>query len=458
MSQEIKFLSLQKPELTYEVAIRGDTPANNVTELRKQISKLGPSFPSEDVLASCFDPSDDIKGVSESIGRLDSAVDQLLVTPTDKGLIGRSMNLSKHISFRLCRIDCSSSLELQSTLRKVIDCYDKIKTVLDSPNFFQKSSAVSSLTEDGNINSSPQQILVSCNHGSNDFSSIKFNGKTCVRQFITLVKDFIQCRKISFDKLIAHGTEVFTDDALHWFRHIKTQIGTWDELCARLIADFGPPDFDYRFLDEIKARTQGERENITIYLAIMNAMFSQLNYEMSDEQKLEILLHNIRPCYADVLASAGSISSIDQLQSLCRNYESIQCRISQFREPPKVTSYTLAPTFAYTSPSTSFTTNKYNSYNNNKQFNNQNNFNKKFTTNYNPNKSESPNNNLEQNVRPVYAVDKVRKFCPRCRVDSHNLRNCTAERKIVCFRCGKPEVRFHECPDCQGFDNSQTKN
>lgn len=279
-----------------------------------------------------------------------------------------------------------------------------------------------------------------------------------MRQFITLVKDFIQCRKITFDKLIAHGTEVFTEDALHWFRHVKSQLQTWDQLYARLISDFGPPDFDYRFLFEIRSRTQGERENITIYIAIMNAMFSQLSTEMSDEQKLEIILHNIRPCYADVLASAGSISSIDHLQSLCRNYESIQCRISQFREPPKVTSQTLAPVFAYTSPSTNFSTNRYNNYNNPKPFNNQTNYSKKFTTGYNPNKSDSPSDNLEHNMRPVYALDKIRKFCPRCRVVSHNLRNCTAERKIVCFRCGKPDVRFHECPDCQGISNSQSKN
>lgn len=153
MSLEIKFLSLQKPELTYEVAIRGDVPASSVTELRRQISKLGPSFPSEDVLSSCFEPEDDIKEVSESLSRLELAVKQLLLTPTDKGLIGRSINWCKHISFRLCRIDCTSTLELQSSLRKVTDRYDKIKAILDDPKYISKSIVNSAVIDDMNTNS-----------------------------------------------------------------------------------------------------------------------------------------------------------------------------------------------------------------------------------------------------------------------------------------------------------------
>lgn len=42
MPLPVKFLSLQKAELEYEVGIRGTTPWSTVQELRKQIAKVGP--------------------------------------------------------------------------------------------------------------------------------------------------------------------------------------------------------------------------------------------------------------------------------------------------------------------------------------------------------------------------------------------------------------------------------
>lgn len=59
MAYPIKYLSLQKSELEYEVAVRGETPANTVAELRRQICKLSQLFLSEDILCSHLDPLDD---------------------------------------------------------------------------------------------------------------------------------------------------------------------------------------------------------------------------------------------------------------------------------------------------------------------------------------------------------------------------------------------------------------
>lgn len=59
MSHKIKYLSLQKPKLLYEVSIRGCTPADNVQELRKQVEKLSQTIPSEDILEAGLDFDDD---------------------------------------------------------------------------------------------------------------------------------------------------------------------------------------------------------------------------------------------------------------------------------------------------------------------------------------------------------------------------------------------------------------
>lgn len=76
-------------------------------------------------------------------------------------------------------------------------------------------------------------------------------------------------------------------------------------------------------------------------------MFSRLGKAMNDEDKLEILLHNIRPCYASTLSSVNEIKNIEQLKGLCQNYENIQSRLTQFHEPPKMSADTVAPEFVY---------------------------------------------------------------------------------------------------------------
>lgn len=63
-------------------------------------------------------------------------------------------------------------------------------------------------------------------------------------------------------------------------------------------------------MSEIRSRTQGDTENITFYLAIMDGMFLRLSKKLSDEEKLEILLHNVRPHYATILAAAFLIIKI----------------------------------------------------------------------------------------------------------------------------------------------------
>lgn len=467
MSNDIKFLSLQKTELAYEIEIRGETPAATVQELRKQIVKLVQLFPSEDILESHYGPIEDITAVEDSLTKVDKNLKTLLSTP-DKNLYDRTNNLLNHIYHRLNRIDCSDQPESLPACGESMKRFQRLRSQLLT------IKPHSSITFP-DVPENPTHTTVSCDRSlTSDLSKLKFNGKTCVRAFILRVTDFIKARNIPSSKIFSFATEIFTDDALHWFRSIQDNVTTWEGVCDRLRDDFSQFDYDYRFLTEIRARTQGERENITIYLSIMSSMFSQLDRKLSNEDMLEILLHNIRPCYANVLTSNPDIKDIDTLRTICKNYEKVHARLSQFREPPKISSETLAPECAYSHASTSTV--------NNKPFkpNYQNHYNQSYLQQrytkshsyYKPNNNSNHNKFTESSppdnhcgsvdlLQPVETIisGPIRKFCPRCRVDTHNLRNCTAERKIVCFRCHKPGFRFPECPDCQKPSASgETKN
>lgn len=451
----VKYLSLQKSELEYEVRIRGATPASSVEDLRKQIIKLSKEFPSEYILESPLEARQDLQGCLEVLTKIQANLD---VPDPSTPILMRTHNMLNHLYNRITRITRGDDVkrEYDDVLKEYNSLSTKYKA-LQAAKPIQGTS--SSLSSSEPVSSAPEiqnLISVTCDRSGADLAKLKFNGKTCVRSFIQRVDEFIEARNIPFSKILSYCTEIFQDDALHWYRAMKSKVSSWNELAVLLRKDFDKSDYDYRLLSEIRLRTQGERENITIYLSIMNGMFSRLSRRPSEADQLEILLHNIRPCYASTLASAGAIGDIDSLQALCRNYENVQACCSQFQEPPRVTSDTVAPEFAYTKES-----NKNNKFNNN-NFNKQN---YTQTSNYNKNygykqqnysNQHSHNRNQQQNFVHAVQANMTQHFCPRCRSHTHHIRQCRASREVFCFKCGLKDVRTPDCPVCT--KNRETKN
>lgn len=476
MAYAIKFLSLQKAELEYEVELRGGT-GESVQDLRKQIVKLASQLPSEDILESHLDPGDDLKCVHDSLLKSQSNLKNLKIK-FDKNHFSRTETLLHHIYHRINRI--TSISEVADTYKVCLSNFQSQYKELSAlrPSTSQIKASTSSSTE---CAVEANAITVTCERNlSSEISKVKFTGNTCVRSFILKVEEYVLSRGISYDKILALGFEIFEGDALHWYRYNKHKIQSWSDLRQLLMKDFTASDHDYRLAADIHSRTQGVHENITIYLAIMHGMFSGLSKPLSESEKLDILIHNIRPCYAGVLAASPNIDSIETLQAVCRNYEDIQSRFSHFHEPPKETSSTFASQFVYKGPSSSngysyktnnqqfknnYTNQKYNTYQGNTQQSKN-----TFTNSKYMNDSGSLNDSRNSNAGgynrnktiPIAAVSKssgTPQFCPRCRSDTHSLANCTQERFLVCFKCGKKDVRFPECPDCNPVGNqASTKN
>lgn len=440
MSRTIKFLHLQKAELKYEVTIRGEIQAHTVLELRRQVCKLTQIYPSDDIADSCLDFSEDCEGVMESLKKVRSNLDSLTSVP-DEGLGHRTQSLLNHLYHRIRRVEqpeLAEHVSLWKSLKGNFDDYcaqfvkiSKLRADTNPDTFYMADDMAKATSNLNNL-----KVTVHCDRGlSSDVSKLRYDGKACVRSFIQKLEEFRLSKNVPDDKLMSLAYEIFTGDALHWFRAVTDEIDTWESLVTKLRYDFDIFDYDYRMLTEIRNRTQGETENIIVYLSIMKGMFSRLSTPMVEKDQLEILLHNIRPCYDNVLANCSEIESIQKLQQLCRNFEQIKARSANFREPIASSSKTLAPEFAYNAPS------KIESRN--------------FNTNYKPyldNASKS-----HANTNKVFAVSNA-KFCYRCRVDTHSMRECSAPRDVVCFKCGKKNVRSPECPDCNGTKISLQKN
>lgn len=440
-SYPIKFLLLQKSELMYEVTIRGEVPSNTVVELRRQVTRLTQKYPSEEILDSCLEFSDDLEGVKESMDKVKANI-ELLRSNYQDTLAMRVRTVLNHIYYRFKRILTPEAPELITSLESLMQSFDKAYSEfleLEQKAIPRASSSKALVTPE-NI-----AISVTCDRGiSTDVSKLKFDGKSCVRAFIQRVEEVRIAKGVPEEKMLCAVTEIFTGDALHWYRSVKDNVLSWDELILQLKQDFDVDDYDYRMVSEIRNRTQGESENITIYLSIMEGMFFRLSRRFSEEDKLEILLHNIRPCYSSVLATCPYVKSIHQLKTLCRNYERIKARSDNFREPPAITSDTLAPEFSYQVAKPPNKTNNFKSNNNNSRYN---------YNSYSNSKQSSfskPDNDVK-----VQAITSDQ-YCYRCKSDSHSMRGCKADRVIICFKCGMKDVRTPECPKCN--PKEQAKN
>lgn len=442
----IKYFLLNKNELSYEVLIRGEEPASTVLGLRKQINKIILLVPDDDIMDSGLPISDDCEGVIISIKELGTKVNNLH-DKYDDNLFQRTMALHNHVYYRLKRLDKSDT----SFVSQIKSLYKEFELISNKLMSLNKSVSYPSATTDqsaSSSNDSSQTITVHCDHSNTAELKIKYDGKSCVHAFVQRMNEYKTVRNLPSKKLLMFAADIFTGNALHWYRSVRDSIKDWDELIAQLVEDFSPVDYDYRLMSEIRNRTQGDQESIIIYLAIMSELFSRLTKQLSEQDKLEILLHNIRPCYSAVLASCiTGIESIALLRKLCLNYEKIQCLTSQFREPPKINNSTLAPDLAYVR-----TENKqqfYKSYDN-------------YSKPYN-NPTTHRHTNSYSSGAPVAAVesasiDAVNKhtFCPRCRSSDHSLRQCKKERYPICFKCGLKDFTFPNCPNCH--PNSSTKN
>lgn len=414
MAENINFLSLQKSELEYEVSLRGQTPADTVLELRKQIIKLSKEYPSETIALSHLPSSEDLKGVVSVLDKSQKNINSLKIK-FEKNLFSRTEGFLNHVYHRLNRID----IDDDDTDAILSDCKINFESQMREIRSLSPSCEASI-----SVNDLQKAIMgLSVEHNRTpDFSKLKFNGKTCVRAFIQKVDEFVEARGISHEKLLSFGYDIFTDDALHWFRCIKPKVDSWSQIVDALKTDFSPHDFDYQFLSEIRSRFQGETENITIYLSIMDGMFSRLTKPLPEVERLEIITHNIRPCYANALASVWPILDIDTLKAICQNFEKVQCQFKKFNEPSAPTSSTLAPEFAYKGKSSASA----------------------FVV-------KSDNKSLNDTVKPrsfVSAVASANVYCPRCRSNSHSLKACKQPRIIICFKCGKQGVRTPDCTKC----------
>lgn len=455
--EKIHFLLLNKDELSYEVQIRGEKPLTTVHELRQQISRLGKIKLSSAIKSSCLTFEDDLKGVTASLIKLGAYMDDLDSEYSDK-LYQKSNNLANHIHNRLFRIQ---STEDSKGLKQVLQCKNMLdeyklslreakpqshtdvppqSTPTHTPSHHNSLSNEEWSLPRATLTQNTPTINVQCNNRSwqDRLGRLRFDGRSCVREFLTSLEEFQLANNISGVDLVRTAHILFVDDALRWFRTIKNQSLTWEEIISRLKDDFDVSGYNDRLMNEIESRKQQPSEPCINYITNMCSLMDKLDDPLREISKLKFILRGIQPQYTTAMLGKQPISSIEELKTFCKTYDEM---IVSFR----------GNILESSQQSNSINSSPYTINNHSNNPVSANNFNKSNFRNSNSN---------SQNKFNRYNFQKVNgsQSCFKCGAFDHISSKCQFHNSIRCQGCGKRGTDRNNCSSCRNNTKEHSKN
>lgn len=434
---------LNKPEILYELKLRNQQVSTTQTadDLRTLLTNIlsNPESPSP-LTKSPNDLATDVQDITKCIKLIENCI---LSFPHRQTKIPTYL---AHTRSRLNLIDLDSDLTADqlSQLNSLSNELAQLNIQYSSLTATPSNSAYHS-AESVQVNSTPlsyfntltdKLLSISDGRHTNDFKRFIFKGEGCPRDFIQKIEEFATVRNITEKTLYNHIYDILSGIALDWFRARKDSIKDWTSFRNQLTTDFEITDYDYTLKKQIDNRKQGPKERVIIYFSHMESLFSKLKEPLSEKEKINILLRNLQPQYS-LRMSQTDLTSLNALIESCKFTE----RLLQVNNHSQLTTssyyppYTRTQTFnshakTYTSPPAHSS-----------------------TTEATPFIPEYPFSN-----KPIYPIkvqnetNLPRFTCPRCRVNTHLLENCTNPQK-VCYRCGKKDFIFSNCPNCQKSKN-----
>lgn len=109
--------------------------------------------------------------------------------------------------------------------------------------------------------------------------NLRYDGIASVNDFLDRIEELRRSRGVSKTQLLRSAAELFSKDALLWFR--TNQFSSWDDLVRKLRDSFQP--YDYGIWEELRRRTQGAQERVIIFIASMEQLFNRLSIKPTEE-------------------------------------------------------------------------------------------------------------------------------------------------------------------------------
>lgn len=239
--------------------------------------------------------------------------------------------------------------------------------------------------------------------------------------FLDRVEELRASRHLEKKELFESAVELFSGNALLWFRSIRSTVQDWDSLVALLKSEFLPTDYVDHIWEKIRNRVQMTSEPVHIYIASMENLFTQLGQYVAESTKVKYIKKNLLPPYVQQLA-LFPINSVRELSAQCKKIEEtiITSRNSRTSVNRVITSIGR--------PENDLNFETSGSQNRKENVSSNSNYRSSLPGSSNSRKSVS---------RQV--------TCWNCNQLNHTHRDCKAVRNVFCYRCGKPGFTSKTC-------------
>ena len=445
----LKCKSLRKTELEFEIIIRNGKLLQTVEENRQLLRDLLHIDP---VKTFTFDPLSK-KDIFNSLLRLKSDIKSIKSNPES---INREIFEENYNSIdRRFRITTQMPLELQGMWELVQESWQTFverslgitgqptvsdpivqsaTTQISEPSVSGENKGTPESNDENLKNTTTLDNLIASKISSTietqahgrfvDISKLQlsYNGNSCVFEFLERIGELAISRSISETALLRGLPELLSGSALMWYRQVRDSITSWDHFQQILKNKFQPEDYQFRLSKQIYIRTQSKHETVADYFFTMHTLFSRLARPMPEDQRLEILLRNVRPVYSNQFG-LNVLDSVEKLQSFCERLEQNHMRSKFFCEPPV--------DFLSTGPTHSGRVETAIESSGSRQ---------------SPEKKE--NNVNKSRVFAVRSFGKKR-TCLRCDTNDHPFWECPRKDQIICFKCKAPGEKAPTCSNCK---------
>lgn len=265
--------------------------------------------------------------------------------------------------------------------------------------------------------------------------NVRFQPGDSVFTFLERIAECRGASDISDEEMLTALPEILKGTALLWFRNNKYRWRNWDMFLENFKLNYLPADVEDVLMDEIRLRTQGDKETMSDYVTALCTLMRRLPIRLTSEQEFRWLKKNLRPEYKLFLGTTD-IPDVTTLLEKGRQYEKIVLESERYRPPPPVSKSVDKDTAYDSRKSKTLPQLQMVSASN--------------TMRMTKNDIAKDSNTVSQNKKKEATVEirgnlKSKSSCWNCGQGNHTHRMCKAPRKQFCYRCGKPNVIAPNC-------------
>lgn len=312
------------------------------------------------------------------------------------------------------------------------------------PNSYDRTAFPNAYGSSGYVRRQPHQqcnIIEKWPKFSGDNNTIP------VTDFLRQIDILCRSYDITKQELRRHAHLLFKENAYVWYTTYEDRFQSWETLESYLKMRYDNPNRDRIVKEELRNRKQRPNELFSAFLADIEMLAQRLNHKMTEREKYELIVENMKIGYKRRLA-LEPINSIEHLAQMCYKFDALEPNLYTGVGQTKPTIHQLT--------ADDEDGEDYEGEDVEQIFALQ----KRFGTFSRVNK-DAKAAGTKSSLDNSTATTLPQLVCWNCRQTGHLWKDCNQKKEIFCHICGHVDTTAFRCPNRHNLksrDDEEPKN